>query len=248
MSGLPARALTIGGAPAVLYGAKASSVWLFVHGQSGRKEEAEPFAQIVCPAGGQVLAIDLPGHGERQDRDEALLPWTAAPELAQAGTFLRDRWGGFSLLAVSIGAWLSLLALDRPERALLVSPVLDMERLIRDMMGWAGVTEDRLRAEGTIPTGFGQTLSWDYLTYVRSHPVHDWGCPVSVLIGGQDQMLHRETAAAFAAHPGRSLTVYEPGEHWFHTPDQLQALAAWERAHALPGRRGPTLSSNRQRR
>ena len=45
------------------------------------------------------------------------------------------------------------------ERAWFISPVINMERLITDMMGWAGVTEEELREKGEIPTAFGQTLS-----------------------------------------------------------------------------------------
>ena len=65
--------------PAVLYGEYAEKLWLFLHGQMGHKEEAEAFAKIVCPKGAQVLGIDLPGHGARQGRDEALNPWTVVP-------------------------------------------------------------------------------------------------------------------------------------------------------------------------
>lgn len=43
-----------------------------------------------------------------------------------------------------------MLAVDAPERALLVSPILDMEGLILTMMGWAGVTEEQLREQGEI--------------------------------------------------------------------------------------------------
>ena len=49
---------SIGAVPAVLYGAPAAKVWLFVHGQYGCKEEAAAFADIVCPRGAQVLAVD----------------------------------------------------------------------------------------------------------------------------------------------------------------------------------------------
>ena len=56
---------TIDQIPAVLYGEPAERVYLFLHGQMGRKEEAEAFAQAACPKGYQVLSIDLPGHGER---------------------------------------------------------------------------------------------------------------------------------------------------------------------------------------
>ena len=142
---MESRQFFIGDIPALLYGAPSDRVWLFLHGQQGRKEEALPFAYAACPRGAQVLAVDLPGHGARRERGEDLTPWAAEPELRAVQAYLDARWRSFSLRANSIGTYFAMLALDEPDRALLVSPVLDMEGLIRTMMGWAGVTEERLR-------------------------------------------------------------------------------------------------------
>lgn len=175
-----------------------------------------------------MLSIDLPGHGERQGRGEELLPWTAVPDIRAALDWAERRWGTISLRANSIGAYFAMLAAGRPERALLVSPVLDMEGLILTMMGWAGVTEEQLRGRGEIPTAFGQTLSWKYLCWVREHPPSRWTCPVRILYGSEDNMTPRRTAEAYARQHGAKLTVLEGGEHWFHTPEQLAALRQWE--------------------
>ena len=121
-----------------------------------------------------------------------------------------------------------LLAVDRPARALLVSPILDMEGLILTMMGWAGVTEEELRERGEIAASFGQTLSWEYLCWVREHPVHSWNCPVRILYGSEDNMTPRRTVEEYVRRHGARLTVLEGGEHWFHTPEQLSALREWE--------------------
>ena len=60
--------------PAVLYGAESDKLYLFVHGKCGCKEEAEDFAEIVCPSGWQVLGIDLPEHGSRKGATGAFDP------------------------------------------------------------------------------------------------------------------------------------------------------------------------------
>lgn len=219
---------SIGAVPAVLYGEPAERGYLFLHGQMGCKEEAEAFARAACPRGYQVLSIDLPGHGERQGWGEELLPWTAVPDIRAALDWAERRWGTISLRANSIGAYFAMLAAGRPERALLVSPVLDMEGLILTMMGWAGVTEEQLRERGEIPTAFGQTLSWKYLRWAREHPPLRWTCPVRILYGSEDNMTPRRTAEAYARQHGAKLTVLEGGEHWFHTPEQLAALRQWE--------------------
>ena len=65
--------MIISGIPAALYGKRSDKVFLFVHGQFGCKEEAERFAEVTNPLGWQVLAIDLPEHGGRQDGVKLLL-------------------------------------------------------------------------------------------------------------------------------------------------------------------------------
>ena len=134
---------------------------LYVHGKGGSAGEADRF-RAICP-GFDVLGVDYRGE----------LPWEVAPQIAAAYDQARRQYGRVILLANSIGAYFSILALpDRAlDKALFVSPVLDMERLILDMMGWAGVSEQALREQGEIPTDFGETLSWAYLCYVRQHPI-----------------------------------------------------------------------------
>lgn len=214
--------------PAVLYGEPAEEGFIFLHGQMGHKEEAEAFAQVVCPKGIQVLSIDLPGHGERQNREEELLPWTAVPDIRAALDWAERRWKTISLRTNSIGTYFAMLAMDTPSRALLVSPILDMEALILTMMGWAGVTENQLQEQEEIVTSFGQTLSWKYLCWVREHPVHAWTCPTCILYGSRDNMTSRQTVEEYTQQHNAKLTVMEGGEHWFHTPEQLAVLRTWE--------------------
>ena len=46
------------------------------------------------------------------------------------------------------------LAEEKLEKCLFVAPVLDMRRLIENMMGWANVTLERLEREQEIATDF----------------------------------------------------------------------------------------------
>lgn len=103
--------LEISGIPALMYGKESRKVYLYVHGKMGCKEEALPFAELACPAGYQVLALDLPEHGERRGSSEKLLPWVAVPELEAVYSYAAERWKNVSLRATSIGAWFSMLAL-----------------------------------------------------------------------------------------------------------------------------------------
>lgn len=224
----------IGEIPAVLYGDKSGRLYLFVHGKQGHKEDAAAFAEVVCPKGWQVLAIDLPGHGTRQNTDPLFVPWQVVPELQAVMGYAKAHWSEVALRATSIGAWFSLLAFrDEPLcKAIFVSPVLDMERLICNMMLWAGVNEERLAAEKEIATDFGETLSWKYLQYAQANAVDQWNVDTAILYPGKDNMTERTAVNDFVRRFGCELTVMEEGEHWFHTPEQLDVLQAWEAAHA----------------
>ena len=215
--------------PAVLYGDSSEKLFLYIHGKMGCKEEAARFAEIVCPKGYQVLSMDLPGHGERTGEMERFVPWEVVPELQVVYGFARQRWGKISLYANSIGAYFSLLAYREAklEKSLFVSPILDMEKLIRDMMCCAGVTQEQLKEAGEIPTAFGETLSWKYLTYGSEHCITRWDSPTAILYAGQDHLTARKTVDNFARLFGCTVTVMENGEHWFHTEEQLAVLDEW---------------------
>lgn len=224
--------LEIGGIPALLYGEESRKVYLYVHGKMGCKEEALPFAELACPAGYQVLAIDLPEHGERKNGPERLLPWVVVPELQFMDQYARVHWRQVSLRATSIGAWFSMLALQEKalRRALFVSPIVDMEDLIGRMMQQASVTEEQLKEAGEIPTTFGETLSWPYLCWVREHPLR-WRTPTQVLYGEADELTSYAVLDRFKRATGAQLTLLADGEHWFHTETQLAVLQVWEGAH-----------------
>ena len=195
---------------------------LYVHGKGGSAGEADRL-RAICP-GFAVLGVDYRGE----------LPWEAAPQLAAAYDEARRQYDHIVLLANSIGAYFAMLALQgrAPDRALFVSPVLDMEWLILDMMGRAEVSEQTLRERGEIPTDFGETLSWEYLSYVREHPIA-WQVPTEILYAGGDHLVSRQSVERFAAEHDAGLTVLEGGEHWFHTEEQMAILDNWVKKHLL---------------
>lgn len=112
------------------------------------------------------------------------------------------------------------------EQAFFISPVVNMEQLILDMMGWASVTESQLQAQQEIETSFGERLSWEYLCYVREHPI-TWEIPTHVLYASKDNLTSYETISKFSDRENISLTVMENGEHWFHTEEQIEFLDRW---------------------
>ena len=103
-----------------------------------------------------------------------------------------------------------------------------MEKLIAGMMDQEHITEEKLHSEGVISTSFGEDLSWDYLCYVRRHPVN-WSVPTQILYGSRDSLTSLETINDFAEKNNAGLTVMEGGEHWFHTDEQMRFLDDWIR-------------------
>lgn len=103
-----------------------------------------------------------------------------------------------------------------------------MEKLINDMMMWANVCEKDLMERKEIATDFGETLSWEYLCYVRENQVK-WNIPTCILYGEQDNLTSYETVSEFSTKIGAELTVMQNGEHWFHTDEQMNFLDDWVR-------------------
>lgn len=96
---------------------------------------------------------------------------------------------------------MSALADKKIEKAFFISPIVDMKKLIQDMMRWTGVTKEELREKGEIPT---------YILY-----------------GEKDHMTSEKTITTFAKETGAFLTIMPEGEHWFHTEKQMEFLDKW---------------------
>ena len=119
------------------------------------------------------------------------------------------------------------------DRTYLISPIVNLEKLIMDMMSWADVSEAELEEKKIIPVNFGDDLSWDYLQYVRSRHL-SWSAPAKILYGSLDNLQSLDTINEFAARTSSEVTVMEGGEHWFHTEEQLTFMDNWLRRQLKP--------------
>jgi len=189
---------------------------LYIHGKGGCATESEHYKALFPNC--EVIGLDY----------QTFTPWETGAEIRLAVEALKAEDKRVILIANSIGAYFSMNAgIDEMiERALFISPIVDMEKLITDMMRWANVTEAELEGKGMIHTAFGEDLSWDYLCYVRSHPIR-WTVPTKILYGSRDDLTSLETIRVFAKKHNTGLTVMEGGEHWFHTEEQMRFLDAW---------------------
>lgn len=193
-----------------------AQIVVYVHGKGGSAEEAKHYIPLFPDC--SVIGFDY----------HAQAPWDAKEEFPRFFAAQRKRCDRLTLVANSIGAFFSMSSLDETliDQAYFISPVVDMEQLILNMMQWAHVTEPELAEKQEIPTDFGETLSWSYLLYVRKHPI-SWKVPTRILYGAKDHLTSMETISAFSAQTGAELTVMPEGEHWFHTEEQMQFLDNW---------------------
>ena len=198
-------------------------VILYVHGKDGSAAESEHYRALFPDC--EVVGLDY--HGDT--------PWEAGKEILDVVNNLKTGYENIILVANSIGAFFSMYAgIDTLIReAYFISPIVDMEKLIVDMMRWAGVTEADLEAKGIIRTDFGEDLSREYLRSVRSNPIQ-WDVPTQILYGENDNLTSPETIRAFAERHNAGLTVMKGGEHWFHTEEQMRFLDDWIRSCAFP--------------
>ena len=189
---------------------------IYIHGKGGNAEEANHYRPLFPE--GDVVGFDYISQN----------PWNAKNEFPGLFDSCSKAYDEVILIANSIGAFFAMSALAEKNisKALFISPIVNMEKLISDMMQWANVTEEDLKEQGCIETAFGETLSWEYLCWVRSHPI-SWRIPTSILYGSKDHLQSIDTIQAFANQIGADVAVMEDGEHWFHTREQMAFLDNW---------------------
>ena len=177
---------------------------IYIHGKGGNADEAYYYKKFFSDE------YDVIGFDYKSE-----LPWETEVQFHQI----------FDSLANSIGAYYSLLSLaNKPiKKAMLISPIVDMEKLILNMMARLNISEEQLYKEKIITTSLNESLSWEYFSYVRNHPI-TWNIPSHILYAGNDNITSLETMRNFANHIGASMTVMNNGEHWFHTEEQLAFL------------------------
>lgn len=193
-----------------------NTIVIYIHGKGGNAKEAERYKPSFD--GCDVIGLNY----------KSTTPWEAESEFSRAFDKLTTGYKSVILIANSIGAYFAVSSLfdKRIDEAFFISPVVDMVKLIENMMAAANVTKEELRDKDEIPTAFGETLSQKYYEYAQAQEIV-WNVPTRVLYGENDNLTDRETIEAFAKKIGATLTVMQNGEHWFHTEEQLAFLTSW---------------------
>lgn len=189
---------------------------IYIHGKGGSSFEINQYKESCL--GFDMIGIDYNEY----------LPWIVEKQIKLVYEKVEKTYDEIYILANSIGAYFAMHSLQKVniKKALFISPILDMEQLILNMMNWANVSEETLCEKKEISTDFGEILSWKYLCFVRENPIV-WNIPTEILYGEKDNLTSRETVDKFIKNHNAHLTVMENGEHWFHTEKQLIFLNNW---------------------
>ena len=189
---------------------------IYIHGKGGSSFEINQYKESCL--GFDMIGIDYNEY----------LPWIVEKQIKLVYEKVEKTYDEIYILANSIGAYFAMHSLQKVniKKALFISPILDMEQLILNMMNWANVSEETLCEKKEIPTDFEETLSWKYLCFVRENPII-WNIPTEILYGEKDNLTSRETVNKFIKNHNAHLTVMKNGEHWFHTEEQLIFLNNW---------------------
>jgi len=227
--------LLIENIPAILWGEKTTKIMVAVHGNMSNKADI-PIAMLAeeaLPLGYQVLSFDLPKHGDRKEEPTLCKVQNCVHDLAKIMDFATGHSNHTSLFACSMGAYFSLLAYKDVslQQSLFLSPVVDMSRLIGNMMLWFNISKERLQAEQEVQTPVGHTLYWDYYCYVQENPIVRWKSPTAILYGSEDNVSEFDVVSAFANKFHCALEIMDRGEHYFHTPEQLSFYRQWLKKH-----------------
>lgn len=192
------------------------NVVIYIHGKYGTAEEAEHYKKIFNEA--DIIGFEYTSE----------YPWDFQKEFSNFIDNIYTKYKKISIIANSIGAYFTMLSLTNKniEKAFFISPIVDMEKLITDMMFLKNITEEELYKKKKIKTSFGETLSWDYLTFARKNPI-EWNISTYILYGENDDLTSYETILNFTNKSKANLTIMKGGEHWFHTDEQIEFLDNW---------------------
>lgn len=192
---------------------------VYIHGKGGSADEAHYYKKFFDNE------YDIIGFDYKSE-----LPWEVKVEFQKYFIDIFSKYNEVVLIANSIGAYFSLISISLYgnfiKKAIFISPVVDMEQLILDIMKKAGVSEKELSLKKIINTSFGESLSWEYLSYVRNNPIK-WNIPSSILYGKNDNITSLKIISDFAKRINADLTVMDNGEHRFYTEEQMIFMDNW---------------------
>lgn len=107
------------------------------------------------------------------------------------------------------------------KKAFLISPVVDMKKLIEGMLAERNITLAELEEKKEI-----DDLFWPYYLYACNNTLHAKGL-THIAYGQYDNLTSLETISNFAKKNNVTLDIMINGEHRFHTPTEMEFITNW---------------------
>jgi len=122
---------------------------IYIHGKYGTAKEAEYYTKFFNKA--DVIGFEYTSE----------YPWDFQKEFSVFIDNIYTKYKKISIIANSIGAYFTMVSLANKniEKAFFISPIIDMEKLITNMMFLENITEEELYEKKEIKTSFEETLS-----------------------------------------------------------------------------------------
>ena len=223
--------------PTILWGEKSSKVMIAIHGNMSSKSDVTTIilAEEITKLGYQVLSFDLPKHGDRKNSITPYKIKECVADLKKILIYTKIHWKSISLMANSIGAYFSLVAYKEEilKQCLFISPVVNMERIIKNIMKCSNISDQQLHKEKEITTTNEQKLYWDCYQYVKNNPIQKWNVPTSILYGKEDMVCEYEYIFYFSEKFHCKVDVSYTSKHYFHTEEDLRIYRNWLKTNII---------------
>lgn len=177
---------------------------IYIHGAGGSAKEASFYKDLFYD---EVVGLEYQSN----------TPWDFKKETKS----LFERNKDCIIIANSIGAYFALLIDISYKKAFLISPVVDMKNLIEGMLNERNISLAELEEKKVI-----DDLSWPYYLYACNNIPLAKSC-THIAYGEYDNLTSLETISNFAKINNATLDIMKGGEHYFHTPNEMEFLTSW---------------------
>lgn len=220
------------GIPCVLWGeAVTDKLIIAIHGHFSHKEDAciAVLADVAVANGYQVLSFDLPAHGERNRNEMDCHIVKAVADIRSIFSWGKARYSDIGLFACSIGVTFGMIACENEclTQAYFLSPVVNLEQLVLQMMDDEGIDEAQLRVKEFIISPSGSIYHIDYLNFLRQHHTLNWNVQTHILTGEQDPISEVSQVQLFASLYHATFDIVEGAEHYFNRFEEINCFRLW---------------------
>lgn len=224
--------IRIDGIPTLIWGKPSNKIIIAAHGSHSSKIDdcMWVLADEAIKQGYQIISFDLPQHGERVYEKDFIMPDECVRELMVMYDYAKEHAQKISLFGCSMGAYFQLLTFAEVaiDRVWFLSPVINMERIIHNLMDYCHITEVQFKEMVMVENDI-ETLYYPYYKYVCEHPIKDWPHETYILRGETDTLCEYSYVKQFSDCFGCELIEQKGGEHWFHTESELEFFRLWIR-------------------